>query len=62
MFFSVRWKPYRNKLTYYLAAGKVKEIYPLMRDIVPKLDSYIDSVKGEEIDVSKFMLKSKIKP
>lgn len=50
-----RWKPYRNKLTYYLAAGKVKEIFPLMKDIIPKLDSYMDSRLGAEIDVSKFM-------
>lgn len=46
-----RWKQMRAKLSSTLTVGKLKEIFPVMKDIIPRLDSYLEKQSGMDIEV-----------
>uniref|UniRef100_A0A1B6LXW0 Cytochrome P450 n=1 Tax=Graphocephala atropunctata TaxID=36148 RepID=A0A1B6LXW0_9HEMI len=47
------WKRYRARLVPTGTATRIKEIFPHMKEVVTRLDAYLDENKNKIVDVSK---------
>uniref|UniRef100_A0A1B6GTW7 Cytochrome P450 n=1 Tax=Cuerna arida TaxID=1464854 RepID=A0A1B6GTW7_9HEMI len=44
------WKHNRAKIVSTMTSSRTKEIFPLMKDIIPQLDAYLQKHSGEDIE------------